>query len=59
MTIADDRKRYEQAKLAGYLKGQAGGKESDCPYRRGTNDVLREAWQLGYQAGLAARRRRA
>ena len=59
MSGADDRRRYEQAKLAGFLKGQAGGKEDDCPYRRGTNDVLREAWQQGYQAGRAARRRRA
>ena len=58
MTIADDRRRYELAREQGRQACRNGAKPDACPYRRGTSDLYREAWMLGYDAEKASRKRR-
>lgn len=53
-----DRKSYERARDLGKQALRAGRKEDACPYRRGTNDLLRSAWLRGYEEERADRRRR-
>lgn len=58
MTIADDRKRYERAREQGRQACRGGAKPEACPYRRGTSDLYREAWMLGYEEARMEQRRR-
>lgn len=58
MSIADDRRDWYRAYELGASVGRNGGKPESCPYRRGTNDLLRERRMEGYEAGRAERRRR-
>ncbi|GAB1407684.1 hypothetical protein MASR1M8_16030 [Thermomonas brevis] len=58
MSIADDRKRYEQAREQGRQAFRNGAKEDRCPYRRGTSDLYREAWMLGFQSEKDSRGRK-
>ncbi len=57
MSIADDRKRYEQAREQGRQAFRGGRKPEACPYRAGTSRDQREAWHMGYEEARAERRR--
>ena len=58
MTLAEDRRRYDAAHDAGRTARRGGVKRDHCPFRSPTQRDLREAWELGWLAEDAERRRK-
>lgn len=55
--IQEQRMKYERAREQGRQAFRGGKKEAHCPYRRGTSDMEREAWMLGFIEAKADRSR--
>ena len=55
--IQEQRMKHERAREQGRQAFRGGRKEDACPYRRGTSDMEREAWLLGYGEAKSERGR--